>query len=86
MVIIQERLDELYGLYNHREFVCPDPLQFLYGYSELNDREVIGLIASSLAYGRVNQILKSVSTVLERMNHTPFSFLANASLKQLSHS
>jgi len=82
-LIIRERLDELYRLYNRREFVYPDPLQFLYGYSELHDREVIGFIASSLAYGRVNQILKSVSTVLERMNHSPFSFLENASLKQL---
>ena len=83
MVIIQERLDELYRLYNRRKFVYPDPLQFLYGYSELHDREVIGLIASSLAYGRVNQILKSISAVLERMNDSPFSFLENASLRQI---
>jgi len=86
MVIIQERLDELYLLYNRREFVYPDPLQFLYDYSQLSDREVIGLVGSSVAYGRVNQILKSVSTVLERMNHSPFSFLENASLKQLRDS
>lgn len=83
MAIIRERLNELYRLYNRREFVSPDPLQFLYDYSGLRDREVIGLIASSLAYGRVNQILKSVSAVLEPMNHSPLSFLQNASLKQL---
>lgn len=83
MVIIQERLDELYGLYNRREFVYPDPIQFLYDYPHLQDREVIGLIASSLAYGRVNQILKSVSIVLERMSHAPSSFLENASFMQL---
>lgn len=83
MVIIREKLDELYGLYNRKKFAYPDPIQFLYDYPELRDREVIGLIASSLAYGRVNQILKSVSTVLEQMNHSPFSFLENASLKQL---
>ena len=83
MLIIREKFDDLYRLYNRREFVCPDPLQFLYGYSQLRDREVIGLIASSLAYGRVNQILKSVSDVLGRMNDSPFSFLENASLRQL---
>jgi len=40
------------------------------------DREVVGLIASSLAYGRVAQILKSVECVLRRMGPRPRSFPA----------
>lgn len=79
----KERLDELFTLYHHRSFVHPDPLEFLYGYPKLQDREIVALIASSLAYGRVAQILKSTSSVLERMGGSPFSFLHNSTRKQL---
>ena len=82
-LITIERLDELYGLYNRREFVHPDPLEFLYAYPDLRDREVVGLVASSLAYGRVAQILKSVSSILERMNPSPSTFLQHSSQKLL---
>ncbi|MCK4719324.1 DUF2400 family protein, partial [bacterium] len=64
-VINREILDSLYNLHNHRSYVSPDPLQFLYDYPDPSDREVVGIIASALAYGRVSGILKSVSTILE---------------------
>lgn len=80
---IKERLDVLYSLYNHREYVHPDPLEFLYDYHDPLDREVVGLIASSLAYGRVAQILKSVSTVLEKMHPSPRAFLMESSGKRI---
>ncbi|MGA1789864.1 MAG: TIGR02757 family protein [bacterium] len=76
------RLEALYRTHNRRENVHPDPLEFLYHYENLSDREIVGLIASSLAYGRVEQILKSVSTVLERMPE-PYYFLNSSSLKSL---
>jgi len=60
-------LDELYELYNRRQFVHPDPLEFLYGYEDVRDREIVGLIASALAYGRVVQILRGVRAVLDRI-------------------
>ncbi|MFH2046310.1 MAG: TIGR02757 family protein [Pseudomonadota bacterium] len=71
-------LEDLYCRYNKREYVHPDPLEFLYNYSEIRDREIAGFIASSLAYGRVAQILKSVSSVLDKMGPSPYSFLVNS--------
>lgn len=68
-------LDGLYARYNRRSFVHPDPLEFLYRYGDFYDREVAGLAASSLAYGRVSQILKSVSIVLDKMGPRPRLFL-----------
>jgi uncharacterized protein (TIGR02757 family) len=78
----EKNLCDLYTKYNHREFVHPDPLEFLYDYRKLADREIVGLIASSLAYGRVHQILKSVGSVLQRMG-SPYSFLMNSSKQSL---
>ena len=71
-------MEALYRKYNRREFVHPDPLEFLYRYESPLDREIAGLVASALAYGRVCQILRSVSAVLERMGPSPSAFvLAN---------
>jgi uncharacterized protein (TIGR02757 family) len=79
---VRKRLDGLYARYHRREFVHPDPVEFLYGYGDPRDREVVGLVASSLAYGRVAQILASVSRVLERMP-SPASFVAGSSRRTL---
>ncbi len=77
-------LEGLYARYNRREYVAPDPLQFLYAYKDLRDREIVGLIASSLAYGRVAQILRNASDVLGRLGDAPAEFAARASLRRLS--
>lgn len=66
-VHLRPHLEELYVRYNQRAYVCPDPLQFLYGYRNLADREIVALVASALAFGNVKQILRSVSLALERL-------------------
>ncbi len=80
---MRKELEHLYERYNKREFVHPDPLEFLYDYEDLCDREIVGLLASSLAYGRVSQINKSISIVLDRMTPSPFRFLEKASMESL---
>ena len=82
-MIGKEKFDEIHRLFHQRAFVHPDPLEFLYDYPDLRDREIVGLTASSLAYGRVGQILKSTSSVLERLGKTPHAFLLNTSLERL---
>ena len=72
-------LEGLYLVYNRRELVHPDPLEFLYNYDEPSDREVVGLVASCLAYGRVTQILKSVEKVLTPLGPHPHGFLTQNS-------
>lgn len=81
--ITRNVLDELYARYNHRQWVHPDPLEFLYDYEDLRDREIVALVASSLAYGRVAQILKSAAEVLEKMGPAPSFFLKENSREQL---
>ena len=76
---MKEYLDRLYDRYNRQRFVRPDPVQFLYRYKDMRDREIAGLIASSLAYGRVTQIIRSIASVLEKMTPSPLLFLSAAS-------
>jgi len=74
---LKEKLDAIYGRYNRREYVDPDPLFFLYDYPEIRDREIVGFVAASLAYGRVAMIMKIVRQVLEQMGPSPFDYLNN---------
>ncbi len=75
-------LSNLYETYNRREFVHPDPLEFLYDYPDVRDREIAALIAACLAYGNVGQILKTVSGVLKLIGH-PYSFITAASVSSI---
>ena len=67
---LRTRLDDLYAHYDHR-FVDPDPLQFVRQQTTDADREVVGLIASALAYGNVKQIKRSIARVVEPLGDHP---------------
>jgi uncharacterized protein (TIGR02757 family) len=73
-VKIKDVLERLYAKYNRRYLIKPDPLQFVYRYSSGADMEIAGLLAAVLAYGRVEQIEKSLDDLLERMGNNPFEF------------
>jgi len=74
---LAEALERLRRTCDKRELVHPDPLEFLYAYEDPRDRELAGLVASSLAYGRVGQILRSVEKVLSVMDR-PARFVAES--------
>jgi uncharacterized protein (TIGR02757 family) len=74
---IKAVLEELYDKYNHREFIKPDPLQFVYRYSGQQNREIVAFLAAALAYGRVQQIEKSLTSLLGHTGDCPFEFVRN---------
>ena len=63
--------DELYDAYTRREYVPPDPVEALYAFDDPGDREIAGLVASCLAYGRAASISRSVSRVLSPLSPAP---------------
>ncbi len=71
--VLKSRLDTLLSAFDSR-YLSSDPLLFVHRYSEPEDQEVVGLIASSLAYGKVAGIKRSVERVLAIMEH-PFRFV-----------
>jgi len=70
-------LERLYEKYNRRELISPDPLQFVYRYSNQADMEIAAFLASALAYGRVQQIEKSLTNLLGRVGESPSEFVIN---------
>jgi len=74
--LLKRRLNRLVKAYD-REFLSSDPLYYLHEFSASSDREIVGLIASSLAYGRVAGIKKSIEKVLAVMEGDPTGFVLN---------
>ncbi len=63
-------LDRLYES-RSTAHLANDPLSFCHRYEDPRDREVAGLVASSLAYGNVKAILASLESVFARMSPSP---------------
>ncbi|MHC4467580.1 MAG: DUF2400 family protein [Planctomycetota bacterium] len=74
---LKEKLDELYDKYNRLDLIKPDPLQFVYRYSNPQDREIAAILSAVLAYGRVQQIEKSLSRLLAILGDSPHAFVMN---------
>lgn len=77
-------LERLHRRYHHRRYVDPDPLALLYPYEDLRDREIVGLIAASLAYGNVKAMLPAIRQVLEILGPAPARALAGLSRRQVA--
>jgi uncharacterized protein (TIGR02757 family) len=70
---LKEQLDRFYHTYD-RVYLRTDPLKFLHRFGKPEDQEIVGLLASSLAYGRVEQINRTLERVLDVMEGSPYSF------------
>ena len=68
-ILLHEKFEALYRRYNRREFVHPDPLEYVLRFQDPADQEIAGLVAAGLAYGRVAQILKSLETVFATLQN-----------------
>ncbi len=80
---LRAKLDLIYVTYNAKKYVDPDPLLFLYDYPRIRDREIVGLIAASLAYGRVEMIMKTVGPVLAKMGPSPYLYVKETSCGEI---
>ncbi len=61
-----------------------DPVSVVHRFTEPLDQEIVGLVASSLAFGNARAILSSVRRVLEVLGSRPSSFLDDAGADSLA--
>jgi len=80
---LKRKLDELYRHYDQR-FLDPDPLELVRKQTTAADREVVGLVASGLAFGGVAQIKRSIVAVLETLGPRPAEAVASAEPRELA--
>ncbi len=82
VTVTRSLLEGLYERLNRRELVHPDPLELVYPYDDVRDREIAGLVASALAYGRAAQIQRAVGPLLALMG-SPRAFVERSSASAL---
>ena len=71
---LSKQLDKLYASFNVHESVA-DPVWRVRRYARPDDQEVVGFIASALAFGRVQSVLNSIDGMLEVMGPSPAEFV-----------
>ncbi len=76
-------LEEIYRKYNKRAYVSPDPLEFLYHFTDPKDQEIVGVVCATLAYGRVETIVKKVAQALAPLGKAPRETLLSLSSRDL---
>jgi uncharacterized protein (TIGR02757 family) len=81
--VLHRRLEELYRHYDLR-FLDPDPLELVRQQTTAADREVVGLLASGLAFGNVVQIKRSTTLVLEALGPRPAEAVALVEPRELA--
>jgi uncharacterized protein (TIGR02757 family) len=73
---LKQHLDAFLDSFPKEEHLGNDPVQFVHRYDDPRDREVVGLIASALAYGNVKIVLRSVERALAVLGPHPAAAVA----------
>jgi uncharacterized protein (TIGR02757 family) len=68
---LKHHLDNFIESFPRERHLSNDPVQFVRLYDHAADREIVGLIASALAYGNVKIVLRTVRRALEYLGPSP---------------
>lgn len=68
---LRARLDALVASQDARARLAEDPVSFVHRYASPEDREIVGLLASHLAFGNVKAIRAKVARALDVLGESP---------------
>ncbi len=72
-------LDEKVYTYQNPTFIDSDPIQIPHLFTLKEDIEISGFLTSVIAWGNRKSIIRNAYSMMERMDHSPFEFVLNAS-------
>lgn len=78
---LKKSLDALYRTYDFAGRLAHDPVMFPKMYKKKADMEAAGLVASTLAYGRVALFMPVVGRILKTMGDSPSEYLRHFDLR-----
>ena len=76
-------LEEKYLIYNTPEFITSDPISIPRRFSKLQDIEIAGFLAATIAWGQRPTIIRNAGRLMEWMDGAPHEFVLNHSLSDL---
>ena len=74
---LKEFLDNKVVEYNQPNFIANDPICIPHLFSKKRDIEIMGFIASILAWGQRKTIINKCKELIERMGGSPYDFIMN---------
>lgn len=80
---VKPALDELLARCDRAAHVKRDPVELVHRYSRPDDQELVGLLASAVAYGRVTLFKPRLAKLLETIGPEPARFAREASEREI---
>jgi uncharacterized protein (TIGR02757 family) len=78
----RELVEALYRQYHKPQYLGLDPVEYVRNFKTPADIEIAGLLASSLAYGKVETIRSSVSGIFEKTGNHIADFIHSTTFSQ----
>ena len=78
---LKDFLDEKVDHYNRTEFIQSDPIQVVHQFETKEDREIIGFLAATIAWGQRKTIIANANKMAELLENEPYKFVLNHSDK-----
>ena len=79
---MKQIFDDIYAKYHRPKYLGLDPLVCVRQFNSFDNREIAGLLAASLAYGRVEIIVRNINAAINIMGNDPARFVLNTSYKE----
>ncbi len=76
---LRDFLDYKVEQYNNVKFIESDPIQIPHLFTQKEDIEISGFLASTIAWGKRAMIIKNAQKMMKVMENQPFDFVMNAS-------
>lgn len=80
---LKDYLDEKVAFYNRPQFIHSDPISIPHQFSKMQDIEIAGFFAATLAWGNRTSILNSCNRLMQLMDHAPYDFVMQHEEKDL---
>jgi len=80
-MITKQNFDELVEIYETKDFIKDDPIQFPHFFVEKEDIEIAGFLASLFSYGNRKAFIPKLHELFSIMKHRPYDYILNFSSK-----
>lgn len=73
---IKPVLDRIIYQVETQEYINSDPVQFMHAFDLKKDREIAGFLASLMAWGRREIVIRKTDELLRRMDYSPYQYIS----------
>ncbi|MBQ9246106.1 TIGR02757 family protein [bacterium] len=80
--MLKTQLDKYIEMYETKDFIKDDPVQFIHRYSNKRDIETAGFIASMFAYGKREVFIEKLNYIFNLMDNKPFEYVKSFNYKK----